>query len=142
MESYEQGKMRLILNLDLGEEADDDALDRVTRDLRSELLGLDVDSVEFVKSGESPEGAKSAEAVTIGSLAVILLPTLIPKLLEYLQSWSLRAESRKVSIKTQVGDRSIELEYSPAAISSDELEKLVQTLSSSLVEKPDSAKAG
>ena len=142
MESYEQGKMRLILNLDLGEEADDDALDRVTRDLRSELLGLDVDSVEFVKSGESPEGTKSAEAVTIGSLAVILLPTLIPKLLEYLQSWSLRAESRKVSIKTQVGDRSIELEYSPTAISSDELKKLVQTLSSSLVEKPDSAKAG
>jgi hypothetical protein len=142
MEGYEQGTRRLILNIDLGEEADDDTLDRATRELRSELLELDVNSVDFVKSGESPEGAKSAEAVTIGSLAVILLPTLIPKLLEYLQSWSLRAESRKISIKTQVGDRSIELEYSPSAISAGELEQLVQKLIGSLVAKPDSSKVG
>jgi hypothetical protein len=138
MEGDKQEFERLILNLDLGEEAADDELDEVTRQLRSELMELDVDRVEFVKSGELPEGAKSAEAATLGSLAVTLLPTFIPKLVEYLQSWSLRAENRKVSVKTQIGDRSIELEYNPAAMSQDELQRLVQTLTDVLIAKPGS----
>jgi hypothetical protein len=138
MEGDRQEFERLILNIDLGETVAEEELDEVTRQLRSELMELDVDAVEFVRSGELPEGAKSAEAVTLGSLAVILLPTFIPKLLEYLQSWSLRAENRKVSVKTQIGDRSIELEYTPAAMSQDELQRLVQTLTDVLIAKPGS----
>lgn len=138
MTSYEKETTSLILNIDLGEEAGIEELDEATRQLRSELIDLNVATVDFVKSEELPAGAKSAEAVTWGSLAVVLLPTFVPKLIEYLQSWALRAESRKVSIKTQVGDRSIELEYTPAGISPDELQQLVQTLSGALVAKPGS----
>ena len=127
---------QLLLNIHLGEEVDNEELDQASRQLRAELMDMNFDSVEFVKAGELPAGTKSAEALTIGTLAVTLLPTLLPKLLEYLQSWSLRAENRKVTVKTQVGDRSIELEYMPSAMSPDELDRLVQTLTGALKVKP------
>ena len=121
----------LILNLEAGD-IDTDALDALTRQLRGELLELGVDSAEVVTSADAPEGTKSPEAVTWGALAVAVMPSFLPKLVEYLQSWSLRGENRRVRIKTQVGDRSVEVEYSPAALSQDELARLVDKLTGSL----------
>jgi hypothetical protein len=127
----------LILTLDLGAGAHNDELDQAARRLRAELMDLDFDSVELLKEGDLPAGAKSAEALTLGSLGVVLLPSLLPKLLEYLQSWSLRGENRKVSIKTRVGDRSIELDYNPSVMSSAELEQLIKTLTGALSTQPN-----
>jgi hypothetical protein len=121
----------LILNIEVGD-IDTDMLDRLTRSLRGELLELGVNSAEVVASGDVPEGAKSPEAVTWGALAVAVVPTFLPKLVEYLQSWSMRGENRRVRIKTQVGDRSVEVEYSPSALSQEELTRLVDKLADSL----------
>ncbi len=125
-----------ILNIDTGGDMDADQLDRLTRQLRNELLELDTESVDLVKSEDTPEGTKSAEAVTAGALAVAILPSFLPKLLEYLQSWTMRGEERKVKVKSQIGDRSIELEYSPNALSQEELKELVTTLTETLAEDP------
>jgi hypothetical protein len=114
------------------EDFDPERLDLMTRQLRGELLDLEVESVNLVQEDQLPEGAKGADAVTLGALAVAVLPNFLPKLVEYLQSWTLRAEGRKVKIKSQVGDRSIELEYSPQAMSPQELNTLVETLSGAL----------
>lgn len=130
----EKASARLILTVDLGDEVDPDELDRQTRQLREELLEVQVESVDFVKTAGPPEGTKSAEAVTLGALTLAVLPGLIPKLVEYLQSWTMRADNRKVKVKTQVGDRSIELEYSPANLSPEELDNLINTLTESLAE--------
>ena len=121
----------LIMNIEAGD-IDTDRLDVLTRGLRDELLELGVGSAEVVASDEVPEGAKSPEAVTWGALAVAVVPSFLPKLVEYLQSWSMRGENRRVRIKTQVGDRSVEVEYSPAALSQDELTQLVEKLAGSL----------
>jgi hypothetical protein len=107
-------------------------VDQLTRHLRSELMELEVESVDLVRAKEIPKGAKAGEALELGTLAVAVLPVFIPKLIEYLQSWSLRAESRRVSVKAQVGDRSIEIEYSPAAMSPAGLKNLVETLTGAL----------
>jgi hypothetical protein len=128
--------MQFILSIDLGEAVDNEGLDQASRELRAELMEMDLDSVEFVRAGEMQAGTKSAEALTIGTLTVTLLPALLPKLLEYLQSWSLRAENRKVTVKTQFGDRSIELEYTPSALSPEELDRLVNTLTGALKTQP------
>ncbi|MBI5031050.1 MAG: hypothetical protein HZB51_11020 [Chloroflexi bacterium] len=125
----------LTLVVDLGQNADSDELDRAARQLRDELQDLNVGSVELAKSDVVVAGAKSAEVITFGSLAITILPTLVPKLMEFLQSWALRGESRKVKIKTQVGDRSVEVEYSPQATSQAELKDLVETLTSALETK-------
>ena len=131
MEASNQ-EISLILTIDSGTEIEDDELDMQTRLLRRELIELGVTSAGTSSGGAAPEGAKSAEAVTLGSLALVVLPTFLPKVLEYLQSWTQRDESRRVKIKTQVGERSIELEYTPAALSQDELTHLVNTLTGAL----------
>lgn len=118
----------LILNIEAGEDASSEEIDRLTRQLRNEIREMEVESVELVKEETIPEGAKSATAVTLGALAIAVLPTVIPKLIEFLQAWSMRGESRKVRIKTQVGDRSVEAEFSPTAMSQDELKDLVEML--------------
>jgi hypothetical protein len=130
--------VRLTLQLNPGQYLPDEELDVQTRHMLSEIRELDVESAQLVKSGELPEGAKSGELVTLGSLAVVVLPTIAPKLIELLQSWSMRAENRTVKIKAQVADRSIEVEYSPATMSTDELKRLVSSLSEAL---PPAAKS-
>ena len=77
-------------------------------------------------------GAKSAEAITAGALAIAVLPPFIPQLVTFLQSWVMRAENRRVTVKSQIGDRSIELEYAPKSMSQDELVNLVNTLTNAL----------
>jgi hypothetical protein len=131
-------ELPIPLNLTLtihSEQIDSSDLDRLARSLRRELLDLDVEKVDFLTPGEAPPGSKSAEALTLGTLVVTTLPVFVPKLIEFLQSWVIRAEDRKVKIKSQVGDRSIELEYSPKAIGPEELKTLINTLSVSLEEK-------
>lgn len=127
---------RLLLQVDAGADADAEELDQLTRQLRDEMQELDVESVELVKGEVVPEGAKVIEVVTLGSLAVSVLPSIIPKLIEFLQNWLMRGENRRIKIKTQVGDRSVELEYSPAAMSQTELKNLVDTLTGALTQKP------
>ncbi len=136
MEKFESSDetSHLILRIQAGTDADE--CDSLTRELRSELLELGVGSVDFVSGKDLLPGAKAADPVTIGALMLAVVPVFLPKLLEYLQSWTMRAESRRIRVKTQVGDRSIELEFSPAAISKDELEKFVKKITGALIEKP------
>jgi hypothetical protein len=124
--------VHLTLQLNPGQSIPDDELDLQTRQLLGEIREMEVESAQLVTDGESPAGSKSGELVTLGSLAVVVLPTIAPKLVELLQSWSLRAENRTVKVKAQVADRSIEVEYSPATMSTDELKRLVSSLSEAL----------
>lgn len=123
--------MNLTLHIDAGREALPDDVDVMTRRLRDELGDLDLQSVSLVKEGAAPSGTKSADAVTLGALAITLLPSVLPKLVEFLQAWSLRGQNRTVKIKANVGDRSIELEYS-AGMSEAALKGLIDTLTSKL----------
>ena len=124
--------INLTLQINVGKDYDAEELDRLTRQLLTEIQDMEVESVELVKSREQLAGAKSGELVTLGSLAVVVLPVVAPKLIEFLQTWSTRAENRIVKIKAQVENRSIELEYSPATMSSDDVKRLVNTLTEAL----------
>lgn len=123
---------RLTLNIDPGLNLGADDLDFLTRQLRSELNQISVESVDLIQEGQVPLGAKSAEVITAGTLAIAVLPPFIPQLITFLQSWVMRAENRRVTIKSQIGDRSIELEYAPKSMSQDELVNLVNTLTNAL----------
>jgi len=124
--------VKLTLQIDAGRDALPDDLDALTRRLRDELEDLDLQSVSLVKTGRDlPAGAKAAEAVTLGALAITLLPGVLPKLVEFIQAWSLRGQNRTVKIKMNSGDRSVELEYS-AGTSEAALKELVDTLTTSL----------
>lgn len=119
---------RLTLHVDAGEGVDDDDLDRLTRQLRGEIDELGVESVDLVTGGAVPKGARAGELVTLGVLAVAVLPATLPHMINFLRDWSLREEKRSVKIKAQVGDRSVEVAYNPSTMSQSELKQLVDTL--------------
>jgi len=95
-------------------------IDRMTRQLLSELRESDVDSAELVREGNAPRGTKSGEAVTMGSIVISALPTVLPGVVALVQAWSTRGQGRTVKFK----GKGIEFEGSP-----EELQKLLASLS-------------
>ena len=114
----------LSLSLQLGfageEVVGNEELDRITRQLMVEIQTLDVESIELLRDERIPEGAKSAEAVTLGALLLAVLPNAISPLLGLVQAWLLRDQNRKVKIKAEVKGRQVELECT-GFMSQDEL---------------------
>ncbi|MFQ6102410.1 MAG: hypothetical protein ACE5OS_14455 [Anaerolineae bacterium] len=107
------------------EDADPERLDGLTRRLLRDLRELGAESVERASGGVLPEGAKG-DAFTLGALALAVVPAFLPKLIDFLQAWSLRGESRRVKIKTPAG---LEVEFTPEKkLSQAELVELVEKL--------------
>ena len=130
---------QLILRIDAGEAAPADELDTLTRQLRDELLDLELESVELVRAGAAPEGTKAADPVAMGVLAVAVLPNLLPKLIDFLQAWAMRGQGRTVKFKGKIAGQEVEIE----GVTPEELKALLATLaappatSGKRVEKPE-----
>lgn len=99
-------------------DATDEELDRMTRQLLSELRELDVDSAELAKGGLAPEGSKG-DPITIGSIALVTIPAILPKVADLVQAWASRGQGRTVKFK----GKGVEFEGSP-----EELHKLLASL--------------
>ncbi len=115
------------LNLTIVEPgADAERVDELTQHLMRDLRDLGAEYVERPTDGPSLEGTKGASAFTWGALALGAAPAFLPKLVEFLQAWTLRGEKRTVKIKTPAG---VEVEFTPEKrLSQDELLALVQRL--------------
>lgn len=98
-------------------------IDRMTRNLLAELRETDVESVRLVSSGSAPAGTKSTDPVTTGAIAIAVLPTVLPKIVEMIQAWALRGHGRTVKFKGKIRGQTVEFEGH-----SDDLQKLLETL--------------
>jgi len=96
----------------------DEDIDRMTRQLLSELRELDVESAELIRGGPAPAGSKG-DPVTIGSIAIEVLPALLPTVVGMVQAWAARGQGRTVKFK----GKGIEFEGSP-----EELQRVLATL--------------
>jgi hypothetical protein len=105
----DQNTLQLTVQIAL-DESDAEELDALARQLAGELSELDIESVELARAGAAPEGTKSAEAITLGAVAVAVLPALLPKMVEFCQAWALRGQGRTVKFKGNVGGQDIEFE--------------------------------
>ncbi|HUH98666.1 MAG TPA: hypothetical protein VLZ89_14980 [Anaerolineales bacterium] len=76
-------------------DATEEELDALTRQLLLELRQTDVEAAELRKGGTAPAGSKG-DPVTIGSIALVVLPAVLPKILDLIQSWSGRGQGRTV----------------------------------------------
>jgi len=102
-----RGALRVVLSIRVDAGSDEAELDRITGELRRELLQLEVDDVELVRGGELPQGAKVVDPVTIGSLVLTLVPPAIQGVMGIVQHW---ARGRPVSsVQVTLGDDSLEL---------------------------------
>jgi hypothetical protein len=92
-------------------DATDEELDRMTRQLLSELRGIDVESAELAKGGPVPAGAKG-DPIAIGTIALEVLPAILPSVIGLVQAWVSRGQGRTVKFKGKVGKNRIEFEGS------------------------------
>jgi hypothetical protein len=130
-ENMSENPAELVIELSLegGEPAE---LDELTRQLRTEVEELNIDSVEQVSAGVAPEGTKAADLAAIGEMAVTLAPAIIPPLFDLLKSWVQRKPSTPVTVKVRVGKRTAQIEYDPTKTSAKDLEALIRSLNKSL----------
>jgi hypothetical protein len=91
--------------------------------LLSELSELDVESAELARGGLAPQGTKG-DPITTGSIALAVLPTVLPKIIETIQGWLLRGSNHTVKFKSKVSGQTIDFEGS-----SEDLQKILATLS-------------
>ena len=96
----------------------EEELDKMTRNLLAELRETNVESANLVSIGKAPQGSKG-DPITIGQLALEVLPTAIPSVIALVQAWVMRGQGRTVKFK----GKGIEFEGSP-----EELQKLLTKL--------------
>jgi|RhiMetdeSRZDD1v2_1073273.scaffolds.fasta_scaffold06213_10 TIR domain-containing protein len=104
-------------------DATEEDLDRMTRQLLSELRETDVESAVLSKGGDAPQGTKSGDSITMGSIVVSALPAVLPAIVGLVQAWAARGQGRTVKFKGKVGGAEVEFEGSP-----QELQKLLASL--------------
>ena len=102
----------------LAKDTTEEDLDKMTRNLLKELRGTNVESANLVSIGTAPEGSKG-DPVTIGTLALEVLPVVLPSVIALVQAWVMRGQGRTVKFK----GKGIEFEGSP-----EELKKLLEKL--------------
>jgi hypothetical protein len=105
----------LRLELQPDPEVDDETRDRLTRQLRAELIDLDVDSAVLASEESAPDGAKVADPVTLGAIIVALSASggVFTTLIETLRDWLGRHGARHRISVTIDGD-TLELERASA----------------------------
>jgi hypothetical protein len=110
----------ITITLEADADSDKRELDELTGQLRRQLLQLDVESVEAVRSEDVPPGAKPVDVAAIGALAVSLAPNALKQVMAIVEQWV--ANRRTNSVKVVVDGDSIEL----ARAGRTEQEQLVQ----------------
>ncbi len=120
MEELDMIRLNLQISAD---DATSDQVDELTRRLLAELRDMDVESAELASAGPAPDGAKSAEALTAGAIALSVLPAALPKLIDFIQAWAMRGQGRTVKFKGKISGQAVEFEGSPEA-----LQDLLKTL--------------
>ena len=110
---------RIGISLTGGHDADAEAVAEATRQLRRELLDLDVDSVDVPRDEYPPPGSRGADVAALGALVVTIAQTpLLGSVVDTVQSWL--ARSRQGTIKLELGGDVLEL----TGVSSDEQRRL------------------
>jgi len=107
------------LNIEISaSDATEEDIDWMTRQLVSELRELDVESAELTKGNSAPAGTKG-DPFTIGSIAIQVLPAVLPSIIGLVQAWASRGQGRIVKFK----GKGFEFEGSP-----EEFQKLLAAL--------------
>jgi len=100
---------QIILNVDAGPEADPEEIEKITRQLREEILELDVEAVDFVSAGEAPVKAKAGDPVAWGTLILTAsvsggIGSASAALVGMLQSWLMSQNKGRITLEID-GDK-------------------------------------
>jgi hypothetical protein len=91
---------RLGIHIGASEDADPHEVDAATRQLRRELLDLDVDAVELLPHGEAPSGTRAVDPVALGGLVVTVANSqLFAAIVATVRTWLGAAQPRSISLE-------------------------------------------
>jgi hypothetical protein len=98
---------------------DQEELDRLAGQLRTELLSLPVDRVERAPIGEPKPGGKGLDLVAAGSIIVKAAPHVVRSVVNVLRAWQGRHPGR--TLEVEVGGQKLKL----TSASKDEAETII-----------------
>ncbi len=104
-------------------EASEEDIDRMTRQLLSEIREMPVEWAELARGGAAPEGTKSIDPVTTGAIVMAAVQTVLPRVIDGVQAWVLRGSNRSVKFKGKIAGQPVEFEGS-----AEDLQKLIASL--------------
>lgn len=113
--------LQLRVDVGLAPDADAAELDEAARQLRSELLELDVADVAQLAKGPPPPGARAVEASIVGALAVTAARGVVAAVVRSLEQWVGIRSNR--TVKITLGEDSLEL----SGASLDDQHRLVES---------------
>ena len=116
MEDVDKAEFYIVVK---AADATEEEIDRMARQLLAELRETNVESAELARGGNAPRGTKAGEPLTMGSIVISALPSVLPSVVNVVQSWIARGQGRTVKFK----GKGIEFEGSP-----EDLYKLLATL--------------
>ncbi|MFF3324544.1 hypothetical protein [Streptomyces sp. NPDC002889] len=116
MHRWEGDLLNVLLAILPDPELDQEVAERLARQLRSEIIELDVESVCPASHAPVPDGAKGTDAVTLGAIVVALSASggVFTALVETVRDWLGRSSARHRVSLTIDGD-TIELERASVA---------------------------
>lgn len=124
----------LRVHVDTQDDVDTDELYRFTRDLQVRLERLDVASVEPTSDQVPQPGTKGVDPITVGALIVVVVQTALPKVVDFLQAWSLRNQGNTVKVEVQRGNQAIKVEFSETT-DPEKIKKHIETVLGSMEKK-------
>jgi hypothetical protein len=103
--------------------ADPERLDAVTRQLRAELLRLDVDDVVARRDGPAPDGSRALDVLAVGGLLISLGNSqAVRSVVSAVRAWLTRSPVGGRKVRLEVAGDVLEL----SGATSEDQERLVQ----------------
>jgi hypothetical protein len=114
-------------------EVDVETIDELTRNLRMELLELDVESVSMPSAGPPPPGSKGLELAAIGALLVQVKGSvqMVSAVVSAVRSWLQRGSSPNRALKVTVDGHTLELSAATEEQQQRLVDEFVRSLTSS-----------
>lgn len=104
-----------------------DDLEKDTLMLKKEIEELGVEEISVVKEdGASPSGGMG-DSITLGMLAIAIVPNLLVALVAFLKDWNLRHQNQHYSIRLKKGDVEFDIQF-PRDASEKEIENQVKVI--------------
>ena len=98
--------IELSLRINPISEVEDKEFEDVAQRLRKDILEVDVEGVDLIRTQESPAGARSGDVLSLGSLLITLVSSsgVLPSLINTVQSWLKRNEGHSITLEVN-GDK-------------------------------------
>jgi hypothetical protein len=113
---------QLVVSINEGG-ADASRLEDLSLALRQDLLELDVDDVQPLRTGEAPAGTRAIDVAAVGALLVSLSSSAgaVTRVVDMLRGWLTRGSGGR-TVELSIGDKTLKL----SGASSEQQDRLVQ----------------